>query len=77
MRSLGVKHACVTAAACFEQTLLTLLGGAVGAAVLTLVGMGGKLAAGCVFLACYLFGSLVSAVWITNVNVMKLLKSEE
>ena len=49
----------------------------VGAAVLTLVGMGGKLAAGCVFLACYLFGSLVSAVWITNVNVMKLLKSEE
>lgn len=76
-RSLGVKRYLVTLLAFIEQLILALIGGGAGMLCFEVINANGNIKSGLIFLACYMAGALVSAIWITNVNVMKLLKTED
>lgn len=80
MRCLGMKQGKIFSLVIFEQTLLALLGGALG------VGFGwvidGSLEAGALVkagavIAVFLAGASVAAIRVTGVNVMKLMKVED
>lgn len=76
MRSMGVKRTQVVFITFCEQLLLAVIGAGITICIFLLAKFVGDVSNGLLFVGCYLFGALVSTIWITNVNVMKLLKQE-
>lgn len=80
MRSLGLSRIGVTGLISFEQLIIAAVGTSLGifscfaffsdAVIKNAVN-------GLLFTLCYLAGALAAVVWITNVNVLRLLKSDE
>lgn len=80
MRSLGLSRIGVTGLVSFEQIIIAAVGTALGvsACFAFFSGVAIKNAVnGLLFTLCYLVGALVAVLWITNVNVLRLLKSDE
>lgn len=76
-RSLGFKRYIVTLHTFFEQLILAVLGGGCGFVCFMLNDITGNEIDGLIFLASYMTGALISTIWITNVKVINLLKSED
>ncbi len=80
MRSLGLSRMSVTGLISFEQLVVSAVGTALGisACLILFSGVPIKNAVnGLLFTLCYLVGALAAVVWITNVNVLRLLKSDD
>ncbi len=78
MRLLGESSFRVTWKAILEQLLLSLLGVALGAAILLMAGQGAPDLATCgIILACYILGAAIAVILTVRVNVMEILRDKE
>ncbi|MCL2671353.1 MAG: ABC transporter permease [Clostridiales bacterium] len=77
MRSLGLSRFKVALLSFAEQLFIGTIGIAPGILLCLLATGGGNAINSLLFTAIYLAGALVSVLWITNVNTMQLLKSED
>jgi len=80
MRSLGMHRAQVIGVIFLEQFILCIVSTLFGTVLLQTLRSrmpDGGIVGGCLFTLCYLGGVLTATIWITNVTVMKLLKTED
>lgn len=77
MRSLGLSRFIVASLSFFEQLLIGLLGAALGLLLCGIIAGRGNAINGLLFIVAYWIGAIISGLWITNVNTMQLLKSED
>ncbi len=80
MRSLGLSRMGVTGLISFEQLIIGAVGTALGISICLAFFSGTAIknaVNGLLFTLCYLAGALAAVLWITNVDVLRLLKSDE
>ncbi len=80
MRSLGLSRMCVIGLISFEQLVIGVVGTALGISACLIFFSGASIkdaVNGVLFTLCYLVGALAAVLWITNVNVLRLLKSDD
>ena len=80
MRSLGLSRIRVTGLISFEQLIIGTVGTVLGISVCYAFFSGAAIRNainGLLFTLCYLAGALAAVLWITNVNVLRLLNSDE